>query len=80
MQCDICGSPGQGMIVHPELMKKAVLKGFNPFTLGLLPAHMLALASPESAERWAQSATYGESSRSPWNVCPRCLMTLVSYQ
>ena len=78
-QCDICSTPGTGTIVRARQFSDAVQKGFNPYYNGCLPESWVRNSSPSSASRWAQSAISGDSSRSDWNVCPRCMSKLSAF-
>ena len=40
---------------------------------------MAKLAEAGYPKRWAESAMYGDTSNSDWNVCPRCMSKLSSY-
>lgn len=80
MRCDICDAPEVVLNVHPEMMKQAIQRGFNPITLGLIPAHLAALADSGSAARWEQSAIYGATSHTGWAVCADCLLVLAQYR
>lgn len=79
MQCDICSSPGTGTIVATAQFSGAVRRGFNPFAIGCIPEAWYQNSAPGYYERWAQSAMYGNTSRSDWNVCSRCMGKLNGY-
>jgi hypothetical protein len=80
MECDICSTPGHGTVVRAHQMSSAVRKGFNPFREpGLMPPWMLSAIDPGYPDRWAQSATNGDTSHSDWNVCAKCYGRLNRY-
>lgn len=79
MQCDICNSLGLGTIVPARQFRNAVKNGFNPFYNGCIPESMARLVDAEYPQRWSDSAMFGNTSQSDWNVCPRCMSKLAGY-
>ena len=79
MQCDICSSPGSGTIVPASQFSGAVRRGFNGILHCRLPIALSAEAKAHHAERWARSATSGDTSQSDWNVCSACMSALRPY-
>jgi hypothetical protein len=79
MPCDVCNSSHANVVVKPEIMSRAVKQGFNPFTLGLIPAPLAKLATPEYPAKWSRQAMDGILSRSDWTICDTCLPKLTPY-
>jgi hypothetical protein len=67
------------MIVPARQFSTAVRNGFNPFYNGCIPEHMARIAGVGYPKRWTESAMYGDTSQSDWNVCSRCMIKLADY-
>jgi len=79
MPCDICSSPDSTSVIPPDTMSRAVKKGFNPFTLGMIPPSLARLATPDYPAKWSRQAICGILSRSEWTICSTCLPKLTPY-
>lgn len=72
MSCDICNTPCATYIVQPSAMSRAVKKGFNPFSLGMIPENIARLAAPDYPAKWSRLAATGILSQSAWVLCDAC--------
>ncbi|MBU1227350.1 MAG: hypothetical protein KJ698_09105 [Actinobacteria bacterium] len=57
-------------------MKKAVKKGFNPLTLGLVTDPVAVMAGATWYAGWKNIVAQDTSD---WNICSRCMAQLKSY-
>ena len=79
MSCDICNAPRATQIVKPSAMSRAVKKGFNPFSLGMIPGNIARLAAPDYPAKWSRQARNGILSTSDWLLCNACHPKLEPY-
>lgn len=79
MPCDVCNAPQADAVIKPGIMSRAVKRGFNPFSLGMIPPALLRLATPDYPAKWGRQAIDGLLSRSEWRVCDTCLPKLTPY-
>jgi len=76
MPCDVCDSSPADCIIKPEIMSLAVKQGFNPFALGMIPARLARLATPDYPAKWRLQAMNGILSHSDWILCDTCMPKL----
>jgi len=74
--CDICNSPGMGTVVGSDDMRKAVKKGFNPLTLGLVTDPMARMGGATWYAGWKNIVAQDTSD---WNICSTCMAQLKPY-
>ena len=79
MICDLCSTPGKGIIVGPEQMRRAVfVKGFDPFALGLSRETGIYRQHGAGAyEYWKTNVIAPDMTN--WNICSRCMTHLKNY-
>jgi hypothetical protein len=72
MPCDICSASPSESVITPAAMSGAVKKGFNPFSLGLVPPALTRLATPDYPAKWEHQTIDGILSHSDWTLCEAC--------
>ncbi|MEI6787222.1 MAG: hypothetical protein WCL49_01965 [bacterium] len=72
MPCDICSASPSESVITPVAMSGAVKKGFNPFSLGLVPPALARLATPDYPAKWEHQTIDGILSHSDWTLCEAC--------
>ena len=74
--CDICSSPGIGSAISADDMRKAVKKGFNPLTLGLVEDPMAVMGGAKWYAGWKNMVAQDTSD---WSICSNCMAQLEPY-
>ncbi len=82
MVCDICNAEGTGTLVGAPQLRDAVFKrGFNPFTLGLIPEAVRRRFPGGDESRaysyWKEHVVAPDTS--DWNLCDRCSAAFLPY-
>jgi hypothetical protein len=74
--CDICSSHGMGTVIGSEEVRKAVKKGFNPMSEGLITNPMFLMEGSSWYTGWKNMVNQDSSD---WNICARCMAKLKPY-
>ena len=72
--CDICGKTEIGTKISPDGLRKAVDKGFDPVSLGLIPW------APDRARALEVFHLTVIESPTDWNLCATCLHALEPFR
>ena len=81
--CDVCARQADGQLVSSSGFKRAVRKGFNPFSLGLpgqaleQVINMARISNLDPYTMWRDQIV--ERDTTDWSVCPVCMTALRPY-
>lgn len=58
--CDVCGSPGSGVMISAAAMRHAAIdEGFNPYALGLIGHTLVEMIADIAYQDWRQMVAAG---------------------